>query len=244
MRTQVLLALGGAAVLGACTPTAMVRIHNPAQIGHVEPNRVQLTYARAESYSGLPPGTLSDEASLVSYQPSGACFDVTLRNEGDEAPMASLSSYEVTAEADDHPLGAPAVTATASTSAQYQGQVPHQEQTGTQTTCAVTDSNTGVCQRWDTQPVYATVMVPGVITVVTGGGQVCFPNTGALSPRTQELDLAFDQPGAGLGARRFKFQWQFVAGGSAPPQGNAPPTTAPVIEPPASPGTTQQQASR
>ncbi len=83
MRRLALLLLSGT-VLAACTPVATVRIHHPARTGTVEPNRVVIAYPQPEGYYALPPGSLADEATLVSYEPAGACFQVRLRNLGDE----------------------------------------------------------------------------------------------------------------------------------------------------------------
>ena len=123
-------------------------------------------------------------------------------------------------EADDQPLPAPTVTPEGLVSRQYQGQIPQQQQTGTSTTCVSTNSTTGQCERWDTQPTYSTVFVPGVITVVEGGGIVCFQNNGALNPQTREIALEFR--GATGVAHRFVFEWEFID--PFPPVEQAAPT--------------------
>jgi len=96
--------------------------------------------------------------------------------------------------------------------------VPQTEQTGTSTECVRRHPETQACEQWDTRPVYSTFMVPGPVTVVTGGGKVCVPNNGRLSPYTEEVALEFRTP-RGVTAHRFRFQWQFVGVQPAPEPG-------------------------
>jgi hypothetical protein len=170
---------------------------------------VVIHYPQPEGYYALPPDSLADEAQLVSFDPAGACFAVQLRNLQEEGQWSVPSSYEITLEADDRALPPPQVQVTQPVARQYQGQVPEQHVTGSTTVCMSTNANTGACERWDTQPVYSTVMVPGIITVVEGGGTVCFQNDGALTPSTQLISLVFRGPG-GMLAHRFTFEWEFI----------------------------------
>src|SRR5690242_21300038 len=101
--------LAGSA-LAACTPTAMVQIHHPARTGTVEPNRVVIAYPQPEDYYAIPAGSLADEATLVSFEPAGACFQVHLRNLEEEGQWSNPASYQISLEADDHALPPPAVT--------------------------------------------------------------------------------------------------------------------------------------
>lgn len=218
MRT-VLLVLAAALALVGCTRTASVQIRNPAQVGVVEPNRVVLSYARAEQHRGLPPGSLNEEASLISYEPRGACFDVMLNNLEDRAELSSLTTYEIRVTADGDELPPPDVMPNASMATVHQGLVPQTEQTGTTTECVRRHPETQACEQWDTRPVYSTYMVPGPVTVVTGGGKVCVPNNGLLSPYTEEVAVDFRTP-RGVTAHRFRFRWQFV--GVQPPPEPAP----------------------
>lgn len=211
-----LLVLAAAVALVGCTRTVSVQIRNPAQAGVLEPNRVVHSYARREQHRGLPPGTLNEEASLVSYEPRGACFDVLLNNLEDSAELAALTSYEIRVTADGEPLPPPDVMPTHSTATVYEGLVPQTEQTGTTTECVRRHPDTQDCEQWDTRPVYSTFMVPGPVTVVTGGGKLCVPNNGGLSPYTQEVAVEFNTP-RGVTAHRFRFRWEFV-GVQPPPE--------------------------
>jgi hypothetical protein len=197
-----------------CTRVAAVQIRNPATAGQVEPNRVILAYERPERYHALPSGSLADEASLVSFEPRGACFAVTLRNLGDAAALSDLGSYQVSLLADEEPLELAHAAPHQSEVRQYQGQVPETQHTGESTYCAYRDPNTQACNEWRTQPVYQTVMVPGIVNVVAGGGNLCFTNNGMLGPHTEIVALEFrNRRGTGE-RRRFAFEWQFV--GSLP----------------------------
>lgn len=216
-----LLVLAAAVALVGCTRTVSVQIRNPAQAGVLEPNRVVHSYARIEQNRGLPPGTLNEEASLVSYEPRGACFDVLLNNLEDRAELSALTSYQIVVTADGEPLPPPDVMPGQSMATVHDGLVPETEQTGTSTECVRRHHETQACEQWDTRPVYSTFMVPGPVTVVTGGGKLCVPNDGRLSPYTEEVAVEFRTP-RGMTAHRFRFRWEFVGVQPAPepaPQG-------------------------
>jgi hypothetical protein len=204
-----------AALAGGCTRSATTQIRNPAQIGYVEPNKVVISYARIESNYGLPPGSLNEEASLVSYDPSGACFNVSLNNLEDAAALADIAAYDIQLLADDSPLPPGTVQPGGVTATVHQGLVPETQQTGTSTSCVRTNPNTQACEQWDTQPTYSTYMVPGPVTVYSGAGNVCFPNNGALHPGTQEVALEF-RSAANVPRHRFTFEWRFLGTAPAP----------------------------
>ena len=219
MRT-LLLTLACVLLAAGCARSASTAIRNPAQVGYVEPNKVVIPYTRAESYHGLPPGTLNEEASLVSYEPTGACFNVALNNLEDNAQLTDVQAYDIQLLADDVPVGAAVVQPGGVTSVVHQGLVPETQQTGTSTECVRTNPNTQLCEQWDTRPVYQTYMVPGPVTVYTGTGNVCFGNNGALHPGTREVALEF-RTRPGVVRHRFTFEWQFAEVGGAAPQAPA-----------------------
>ncbi|MEM9195172.1 MAG: hypothetical protein AAGF12_38725 [Myxococcota bacterium] len=206
-------------LLGAgCSRVAAVQIQNPAVVGHVEPNKVVLPYARAERTYAIPAGSLNDEASLLTFEPQSVCFNVTLRNVSSDAALSDLQSYEYLLKADDQALGTAELNPQQQQVNQFQGQVPETHQTGTTEYCAYRNPDSQQCERWNTEPTYSTVYVPGIITVVTGGGNLCFANTGALGPHTQVVELQMRNI-RGTGSRRnFVFEWQLV-GSQVPPQG-------------------------
>jgi len=221
---KLLLVLVAGGLLAACTRTATVQIRNPAQAGVIDPNRVVISYPRIEQNRGLPRGSLNEEASLVSYEPQGACFQVALNNLEQDGQLSDVRGYEIRLVADDDVLPPPTVTPEGMTAQTHSGLVPERRQTGETTQCVRRHHETQACEQWDTRPTYATVMVPGPVTVVSGAGTVCFPNNGALTPGTQEVALEFRSPG-GMSSHRFTFEWQFIQ--VAPPPGQQAPAQQP-----------------
>ena len=73
-----LLGLGGA-MLGCATPEVTVK--NPlASGGALAPSRIAKPHSWAESSSGLPPGSMTDEAVLDTLDAQQLCVTVTLQD--------------------------------------------------------------------------------------------------------------------------------------------------------------------
>jgi len=182
-------------------------------VGHVEANQVLIGEGNTEAYHAIPSGSLTDEASMLSYAPDGACFGVTLRSL--DSNWTDVSSFDISLEADGQPLPEPTFDPQQPTAQSFNGLVPEQRQTGTETVCTYTDARTQICGRWETRPVYTTVMVPGILTVTTGGGRLCFGNNGAITPSTNLLALEFAN--TGIAVQRFVFEWELVGDPPAQP---------------------------
>jgi hypothetical protein len=158
--------------------------------------------------------------------PAQVCFGVSLH----ELDPIDLRSVEAE-------LSAPKVDATDDakvwaeqpTFKQYDGLVPEQRETGTETVCSSRDSD-GVCQGWQTRPTYATVYVHGPVKVYETRGRLCFPNHGLATPATEQVSLklvmrreggAAVRVGYGLyggfggGSKKVVFRWGLSTAGGA-----------------------------
>jgi hypothetical protein len=200
-RTLVALAL---ATAGGCVHAVTVQIPNPLTRGLVA-NRVPNPDESTARYFGLPDNVFTSEASLVSLDPQRACFNVVLRVDGEHANLATPQAWRTfmrgapNIENMEPIFGQPAQQQLA----QMQGSIPRQRFAGYYTTCTRYSYGTQCSQ----QPRYITVREPAVITVVTGGGAVCFAHGGTVNPRTEQITLHMDDPNTV--ARRLAFRWRF-----------------------------------
>lgn len=186
MKTRMLLwVVVAAAGLGGCAHESDVEIRNPLTAHAVDANRIVKPHDYAENARGLPPGSMADEATLVSMASDQICFGVTL-HELDPIDLrtveAELSAPKVDAVDDAK------VWAEAPVSREYEGLVPEQHQTGSETVCSSRDSD-GVCQAWQTRPTYATVYVRGPVNVYQSRGRICFANRGIANAATEQVSL-------------------------------------------------------
>jgi hypothetical protein len=208
-RLATLVTFGLAASTVACTRAPDIMIQNPIVSGSVAPNHILKESGWAERMNGLPPGTLGDEATLVNLDAKRACFDVKIKVLGEATfdfrrASAALSSPKGGSTVADKIAPNPAVQKI------IEGLIAHRTQVGTTTRCADHDPNTGACRRWETEPRYSTVMVPGPIPVREESGQVCFPTNNVVNDTTLQMQLAIMMNEKGVA----KFRWGFT--GSTP----------------------------
>jgi len=200
-------AVGALAVAGSGPRTESIEIGHPAHVGYLERNIIRMRYEGAEQEYGLPSGSLADDASMSELSPQRACFDVLLRNRDElAARYVDLRQWQVAMTTNDDfsmpPTGYSAFGAQASS---FQGQRPRQVIAGYTTECVQTDSETGACRRWEERPNYSTVYDPAVITVVAGGGQICFAHNGRITPQTEWVELSL----LGPDGDQIAFEWDF-----------------------------------
>lgn len=235
MKTRMLLGMALAlSAMGGCAHESDVEIRNPLAAHAVDANRIVKPHDYAENARGLPPGSMADEATLLSMASDQVCFGVTL-HELDPIDLRSVEA-ELSAPKQDGTDDAK-VWADQPTLKEYQGLVPEQRETGTETVCSNRDSD-GVCQSWQTRPTYATVYVHGPVNVYESRGRLCFPNRGLATPATEQvsLQLVVRRQGGGNfmtmgwagggGAKKVVFRWG-LANQSAPAQ--AAGTTGAVV---------------
>jgi len=86
-----LLALGA----GGCVHAATMEVPNPVVSKSVPSNSIQFPNGYAESAHGLPTGTLTDEAALLSVDDAQICFKITLRSDGARADLAKPAGWRV-----------------------------------------------------------------------------------------------------------------------------------------------------
>ncbi len=104
---------------------------NPVVTGQLAQNRIVKPHGFAESRSGLPVGSMSDEVSIESMDKSQICVAVSLH----ELSAIDLTTAEVKLESDTGSILQPQLNAEPPSSQTYQGLVAHTEQTGTRLVC-------------------------------------------------------------------------------------------------------------
>ena len=189
----------------SCVDTSGSLIPNPLLAGSVQQNReISLEENRERQY-GLPPGSLGSEASMVSLDAKEVCFNVTVRTVSDRPDLVDPQSWKVflrgTPEFEDmSPLHR---GATQPTQQQLPGMI-QQTQTEQERICDQSGFN---CY---TRNITRNVAVPSTLTLLTGGGTVCFANKGYLGPKTERMTLLMDDPRTSWPAqRRIEFSWRF-----------------------------------
>lgn len=205
-------------VLG-CVPVD-INIRHPLVAGAIDANSVVKEHRYVENTRGLPPGALSDTASLTRVGGQDICFDVTMR-ELDPIDMTSVhAKLDVMGQVardqaqlwPEQPVARP-----------YSGLVPERVQTGYESYCAARAYN-GVCVAWATRPMYGVVMRPGTVNVYETRARMCFPNGGFVARTTEAvvLELTLARPaksfetayngywGWGAGDKRTRFAWGFI----------------------------------
>ena len=173
------LAAAAATVTGCAGPDMTMR--NPILANALDQNHIVKMHGYAESQSGLPAGSMSDEAVIDTLDKSQICVNVSLH----ELAALDLTQGEVKIESDTGEQLQPALNAEPPTSQTYQGLVPHTEQTGTRLVCNYQNGQS-VCE---TQPVYSTTMIPGPVDVFNTKGRLCAQNNGIVTPATKKMAL-------------------------------------------------------
>jgi len=200
-------AVGALAVASGGSHTESIEISHPAHVGYLEQNVIRHDYGGTEVEYGLPAGALADEASMVSLTPVEACFDVRVRNRDEHAARyVDLSRWRMLMEtSEDVEMGPTAFVPKMVESAGFNGRRPRQVLNGYTTECVQTDPNTSACRRWEERPNYTTVYDPAVVTVVTGGAQLCFAHGGRITPQTEWIELHLLSPDE----HELGFEWEF-----------------------------------
>ena len=204
-------------VVGCAGPDIIIR--NPLVAGGVDANRIVRTHGFIEATRRLPPGSVADEAQLLSLDGKQACFAVVMH----ELLPIDLRDIDATLKAPKS--GAESAAAQVwpepTTFRTYMGLVPEQRETGVTSTCVARDAY-GNCTEWRSTPIYSTVMVPGPVNVYEARGRLCVANGTVVLPTTElvALHLRLRKEGS-FGSKRSEFRWGFptATAGPAKPQG-------------------------
>ena len=205
-------------VLGACSSTRYVTIRHPLHVGQVDQNEVPFDAAREEQARGLPPGSLTDSASLTEVTPERICLHTNLWALDEVQPDRGVyQNYSIALLNDEEGVenDQAQVMMEQPMTQQYNGFIERREQVGTRTVCAQYRNRS--CVRYRQEPVFRTVRYPHVWQVSNYPANICFPNGGFVTPSTTRVALEVDGHGPG----RMVFEWQFesaVAGGPPPGQ--------------------------
>ena len=201
---------------GACAKRMDVLIRHPLQVGVVDqPNTIQ----RNNGW----------QATLLRLDTEGVCFDITfMKSQAHAPPDANLQTQTLLMKSDGSWYrDAQVIEMRPPQVSSRQGTVPEQVQAGTVTECAERTSN-GQCNRWEERPRYITQFVPATFYDAQGGGVVCFPNAGRVTPMSDRVTFSIN---------RVNFRWglesiiQESSGGEEVVLEQAPTqeqTTAPV----------------
>lgn len=206
--STVTLALVGLA--GCATPDVSVK--NPLVAGGtVAPATIKKPHSWAESHNGLPPGSMTDEATLDNLDDKQVCVTVLLH----ELAAIDLNAARITFKSNNGQNVAPTVAAEPPVFQTYQGLVPHQTQTGTREECSYRNGRS-VCE---TRPIYSTTMIPGPVNVYATKGRLCAANDKLVNKETQKVSVVLDLPtsapgggfmGLGGGSKDIAFHWGFA----------------------------------
>jgi len=182
---------------------------NPIVAGHVPTNVVVKPHGFAESRSGLPVGSMADQAVIEALDKQQVCVSVSLH----ELAAIDLTTAEIKFTSSTGSLLQPQLNAEAPSQQTYQGLIPHTEQTGTRQVCRYDNGQT-ICE---TQPIMSTTMIPGPVDVYNTKGRVCAQNQNLVTPETKELALKISTPtaapggfmGLSHGSKSVTFRWAF-----------------------------------
>jgi hypothetical protein len=196
----------GLATLGCAGPD--LTMPNPIVSGSLPQNRVVKGHGFAESRSGLPVGSMADEAVVDALDKNQVCVNVVLH----ELSEIDITNAEVKFTTSTGTLLQPQLSAESPTKHTYQGLVPHTQQTGARIVCNSTDTQT-TCH---SEPIYTTTMIPGPVDVFSTKGRVCAPNQNLVTVATKDMALKISTPtagpgvmGMGHGAKSTTFRWAF-----------------------------------
>lgn len=189
-------------------------INNPFRTGIVDSNRVSVEYASTERNHRIPPGSLSDAASLVQLDQNTACFDVTLHaresDNGGSQTWTDYGTWGVSLLVNEFELVQPSIQMQQPTQQAYQGRVRQEVVVGERTVCVdrrgrerTNVTQTNPCRRWETRPITDTQWVPGVVRITTGQGRICFQNQGQITAQTTQITLKMQRA-----RRRLDFTWE------------------------------------
>jgi hypothetical protein len=186
-----------------------ITMPNPIVTGNLPANHIVKDHGFAESHSGLPVGSMADEATIESLDKNQICVTVSIH----ELAALDLTQAEVKLESSTGELLQPQLNAQPPTQQTYQGLVPHTEQTGTRVVCNSTETQT-TCH---SEPVYSTTMIPGPVDVFNTKGRLCAPTGNLVTPATKDLALKISMPtagrggfmGMGHGSKKVAFRWAF-----------------------------------
>lgn len=203
-----LLGLGGA-MLGCATPEVTVK--NPlASGGALAPSRIAKPHSWAESSSGLPPGSMTDEAVLDTLDAQQLCVTVTLH----ELAAIDLNAAKLNFELSPGPTVIPTIAAEPPVVQNYNGLMAVRTQTGSREECTYRNGQS-IC---DTRPIYSTTMVPGPVQVFATRGRLCVANNKLVTAETRKVTLNVSLPtftpgggfmGMGGGSKDIDFTWGF-----------------------------------
>ena len=132
----------------------------------------------------LPPGSLTEEATLDSADEGQLCFAVMLRS----FSVVDLRTTEISLSADGDMLPVSArVVAERPSTRTYQGLVYKRKKTGERLECVGGHRDDGACREYGTVAAYSDRAETGEIAIHESRGRVCFPGQTATPAKQLAL---------------------------------------------------------
>ncbi len=208
-RLLLLAALAPAALATTACAGPDLTMPNPIVSGSLPQNHVVKEHGFAESRSGLPVGSMADEATVVALDKEKVCVDVSLH----ELSQIDMANAEVKLTTTTGTLLQPQLAPEAPTKHTYMGLITQTTQTGTRLVCNTNGYGQTTCE---SRPVYTTIQVPGPVDVYNTKGRLCAPNQNLVTAATKDMALKISTPtagpslfGMGHGAKSTTFRWAF-----------------------------------
>jgi hypothetical protein len=196
-----LIALPLTLIHAGCLSGATLYMANPLTGSAIPPHQNVHVDRALEMGSGLPGGTLAHEATLAALDQQRACFRVVLRVDGAHRQLADLRAWRAELELPEF----------VNTSAVFFGSVAQQHDTRRGVSASEATKSERVCNAQGENCVFKDVVLrtptSTAVDVVTGGGEVCFPNGGHITNRTESMALVLHDPASPL--HRVRFTWSF-----------------------------------
>lgn len=193
---------------GCASYDAVVR--NPLVTnGAVDPNQIERRHGYAERARGLPPGSMSDLATLTRVG-KDICFEAVLH----ELDPIDMRSVRAKLEVPGKPvLDQAELWPTPPVTHDLPGLVPNNVVIGQQTFCSARDY-VGNCMAWASQPMYTTVMQPGTVQVFETHARMCFANNGYVTATTtgMKLELTLPRPARSFQGSYVGIGWMWGPG--------------------------------
>ena len=189
-----------------CADTSGFQMQHPMLTGNVTQNSEQSNEGQREAMNGITPGSLTSEGSLVAMNEKETCFQVVLRATGDRPDLAEPKNWKVflRGEPKFEDMGPVFKETAPMTQTQLNGSVVDHV-TEQERICDAYGNN---CY---TRNITRAVQRANTVTIITGGGTVCFNNHGNLGKQTSHLTLLMDDPRTQWPQqRRVEFNWNLV----------------------------------
>jgi hypothetical protein len=214
MSTRLKLSLVFAFGVGAtaCSHAATLEIANPLKGGAIGNNTIEYPDPQSESEFELPSGTLTQRASMTKLDDKEVCFDLALAALGERRDLAKPQGWKVFLRGGDPEFEdmKPEFREIKDPAERVEMGSVVKQASATERIC----DDRGNCYN---KEIVTTYREPAPITIVSGGGTVCFSNQGKIQNVTEQVTLHLDDPKPDFAqngwfaalVQRVAFRWKF-----------------------------------